>query len=192
MSPTVYPSGSAREKLYFAIGACSLGAILVASSENGVVCITLGDEPDQLLKDLQDRFPAATPVGAGSEYEQVVASVVGLVESPGSGLDLPMDVRGTAFQQQVWQALRAIPAGQTRHYAEVARHIGQPTSARAVARACGANPIAVAIPCHRVVRQDGALSGYRWGIERKRALLEREKDDLASQVRSSRDPAGST
>ena len=174
MSPAAYRSGGARETLHFAVGTCSLGAILVASSERGVVCITLGDDPELLLRDLQDRFPAARLSGADTDYEQVVAKVVGMVESPGTAPDLPLDIRGTAFQQRVWQALRAIPTGQTRSYAEVARAIGQPTSARAVARACGANAIAVAIPCHRVVRQDGALSGYRWGIERKRTLLERE------------------
>lgn len=175
MSPTAYRSGGARETLHFAVGECSLGTILVASSAKGVVCVTLGDEADLLVEDLQDRFPAATLVGADADYEQVIAQVVGMVESPGTGLDLPLDVRGTAFQQRVWQALRAIPAGQTRSYSEIARDIGQPTSARAVARACGANAIAVAIPCHRVVRQDGALSGYRWGIARKRSLLEAER-----------------
>ena len=174
MSPTTYQSGGACETLKFAVGECSLGAILVASSAKGVVCVTLGDEAEPLVEDLQDRFPAAKLVGADADYEQVIAQVVGMVESPGTGSDLPLDVRGTAFQQRVWQALRAIPAGQTRSYAEIARAISQPTSARAVARACGANAIAVAIPCHRVVRQDGALSGYRWGIERKRALLARE------------------
>lgn len=177
MSPAVNRSGNAREKLYFAIGACSLGAILVASSTRGVVCVTLGDEPDELIQDLQSRFPAATLVGADPDYEQLVASVVGLVETPDPDFHLPMDLRGTAFQLQVWQALRAIPAGQTMSYADIARKIGHPTAARAVAGACGANPIAVAIPCHRVVRQDGALSGYRWGIERKRILLAREAGD---------------
>lgn len=175
MSPAAYRSGGARETLHFAVGACSLGAILVASSERGVVCVTLGDDPDLLLMDLQDRFPAAHLSGADADYEQVVAQVVGMVESPDTAPDLPLDIRGTAFQQRVWQALRAIPAGETRSYAEVACAIGQPTSARAVARACGANAIAVAIPCHRVVRQDGALSGYRWGIERKQVLLAREQ-----------------
>ena len=174
MSPTTYRSGGARETLHFAVGECSLGAVLVASSAKGVVCVTLGDDADSLVGDLQDRFPAATLVGADADYEQLIAKVVGMVESPGTGADLPLDVRGTAFQQRVWQALRAIPAGQTRSYTEIARAIGQPSSARAVARACGANAVAVAIPCHRVVRQDGALSGYRWGIERKRALLARE------------------
>lgn len=179
MTPTAYRSGGVRETLHFAVGTCSLGAILVASSEKGVVCVTLGHDAGLLVTDLQDRFPAATLVGADAGYEQVIAQVVGMVESPGIDSDLPLDIRGTVFQQRVWQALRAIPAGQTMSYAEVARQIGQPTSARAVARACGANAIAVAIPCHRVVRQDGGLSGYRWGIDRKRALLDREAGSTA-------------
>lgn len=174
MTARTYRAGGDHEQLFFAVGQTSLGALLVASSARGVACVTLGDEPEQLIRDLQDRFPAATLVGADADYEKVVALVAGIVESPGTDLDLPLDLRGTAFQQRVWQALRAIPAGQTRSYTEIARAIGQPSSARAVARACGANAVAVAIPCHRVVRQDGALSGYRWGIERKRALLARE------------------
>ncbi|WP_150276347.1 bifunctional DNA-binding transcriptional regulator/O6-methylguanine-DNA methyltransferase Ada [Halopseudomonas salina] len=180
MTPMTYRAGGPREQLHFAVGDTSLGAILVASSARGIVCVTLGDDPEQLIRDLQDRFPAASLIGADEDYERVVAQVVGLVEAPAKGLDLPLDVRGTAFQQRVWQALRAIPCGQTMSYAEVARDIGQPTSARAVARACGANAIALAIPCHRVVRQDGGLSGYRWGIERKRVLLERETDYASS------------
>lgn len=191
MTPKAYRAGGAQEQLHFAVGESSLGAILVASSPRGVVCVTLGDEPEQLVADLQDRFPAATLMGADADYEQVVAQVVGLVEHPEKGLGLPLDIRGTAFQQRVWQALQTIPAGQTRSYAEIARLIGQPSSARAVARACGANAIAVAIPCHRVVRQDGALSGYRWGIERKRALLEREQDEGLTPGLSARERANS-
>ncbi len=181
MTPKTYRAGGANEQLHFAVGDTSLGAILVASSAKGVVCVTLGDEPEQLIRDLQERFPAASLIGADADYERVAAQLVGLVEAPGKSLDLPLDVRGTAFQQRVWQALQAIPCGQKMSYAEVANLIGQPTAARAVARACGANAIAVAIPCHRVVRQDGGLSGYRWGIERKRALLQREADGT-SQV----------
>jgi AraC family transcriptional regulator of adaptative response/methylated-DNA-[protein]-cysteine methyltransferase len=145
-----------------------------------VVCIILGDEPAQLIQNVQDRFPAATMINAGADYKSIIARVVAMVETPGINLDLPLDIRGTAFQQQVWQALRAIPPGQTMSYADVARYIDQPTSARAVAGACAANGIAVAIPCHRVVRQDGALSGYRWGIERKRTLLAREADNMTN------------
>jgi AraC family transcriptional regulator of adaptative response/methylated-DNA-[protein]-cysteine methyltransferase len=146
----------------------------VAASEVGVCAILIGDDPDALARDLQDRFPRAELIGGDPGFEQLVAKVVGLVEAPGLGLDLPLDVRGTAFQQRVWQALRDIPAGRTVSYADLARRIGAPKSVRAVAQACGANALAVAIPCHRVVRNDGALAGYRWGVERKRALLERE------------------
>jgi AraC family transcriptional regulator of adaptative response/methylated-DNA-[protein]-cysteine methyltransferase len=139
-----------------------------------VCAILIGDDPDALARDLQDRFPRAKLIGGDAGFEQLVAKVVGLVEAPRLGLDLPLDVRGTAFQQRVWQALRDIPAGNTVSYADLARRIGAPKSVRAVAQACGANALAVAIPCHRVVRNDGALAGYRWGVERKRALLERE------------------
>lgn len=174
MTPTAYRAGGADTDIRFAVGACSLGAILVARSDRGVCAIMLGDDPDRLARDLQDRFPRARLIGGDAGFERWVAKVVGLVEAPGAGLDLPLDVRGTAFQQRVWQALRRIPAGRTASYTEIARRIGAPKSVRAVAQACGANPLAVAIPCHRVVRSDGALSGYRWGVARKRALLERE------------------
>ncbi|HZP94376.1 MAG TPA: bifunctional DNA-binding transcriptional regulator/O6-methylguanine-DNA methyltransferase Ada [Burkholderiales bacterium] len=174
MKPTAYRAGGANASIRFAVGQCSLGAILVAATAKGVCAILLGEEPDRLVRDLQDQFPRAELIGADRDFEQLVAKVVGFVEAPGLGLDLPLDVRGTAFQQRVWQALRAIPAGATVSYTDIAKRIGSPRSVRAVARACAANAIAVAIPCHRVVRNDGALSGYRWGVERKRALLERE------------------
>ncbi|GAA4339834.1 bifunctional DNA-binding transcriptional regulator/O6-methylguanine-DNA methyltransferase Ada [Variovorax defluvii] len=174
MTPARFRAGGADAQIRFAIGQCALGAILVAQSERGVCAIALGDDPDALARELQDRFPRARLIGGDAEFEQLVARVVGFVEAPGVGLDLPLDVRGTAFQRRVWQALREIPPGSTASYAEIAQRIGSPTSVRAVAQACGANPVAVAIPCHRVVRSDGALSGYRWGVERKRALLARE------------------
>ncbi|MGH6623451.1 MAG: bifunctional DNA-binding transcriptional regulator/O6-methylguanine-DNA methyltransferase Ada, partial [Burkholderiaceae bacterium] len=176
MKPTDYRAGGANAQIRFAIGECSLGSILVAASERGVCSILLGDDPDQLARDLQDRFPRAHLIGGDAEFERLVAHVVGFVETPGRGLDLPLDVRGTAFQQRVWQALREIPAGRTVSYTQVAHRIGAPTSVRAVAQAVAANSLAVAIPCHRVVRSDGALSGYRWGVARKRALLDREAD----------------
>jgi AraC family transcriptional regulator of adaptative response/methylated-DNA-[protein]-cysteine methyltransferase len=174
MTPTDFRAGGANTGIRFAIGECSLGSILVASTEKGVCAIFLGDDPDALARDLQDRFPHAELIGGDADFEELVAKVIGFVEAPSLGLDLPLDVRGTAFQQRVWQALREIPAGSKASYADIAKRIGAPKSVRAVAQACVANPIAVAIPCHRVVRNDGALSGYRWGVERKRALLERE------------------
>jgi len=174
MTPTRYRAGGADTEIRFAIGQCSLGAILVARSDRGVCAILLGDDADTLARDLQDRFPRAMLVGGDAEFEQWVARVVGFVEAPALGLDLPLDVRGTAFQQRVWQALQAIPVGETASYSEIAARIGAPKATRAVAQACSANALAVAIPCHRVVRNDGAISGYRWGVERKRALLARE------------------
>jgi AraC family transcriptional regulator, regulatory protein of adaptative response / methylated-DNA-[protein]-cysteine methyltransferase len=174
MTPTEFRAGGARAEIRFAIGECSLGSILVARSAKGVCAILLGDDPEALARDLQDRFPRANFIGGEQEFERLVAKIVGFVEAPAIGLDLPLDVRGTAFQQRVWQALRKIPAGSTASYSDIAQRIGAPKSVRAVAHACAANTIAIAIPCHRVVRSDGALSGYRWGVERKRALLERE------------------
>ncbi len=174
MTPTNYRAGGTNMDIRFAVGECSLGSILVATSDRGVCAILLGDDPDELARELQDRFPRAMLIGGDAGFEELVAKVVGLVESPRLGLDLPLDVRGTAFQQRVWQALREIPAGKTVSYTEIAKRIGVPKSVRAVAQACSANSLAVAIPCHRVVRHDGGLSGYRWGVERKRALLERE------------------
>jgi len=174
MTPTAFRAGGNGAAIRFAVGECSLGSILVAATDKGVCAIQFGDDPDALLRELQDRFPKARLIGADKDFERMVARVVGFVEAPAQGFDLPLDVRGTAFQQRVWQALRAIPSGATASYAEIAERIGQPKAVRAVARACASNGIAVAIPCHRVVRRDGALSGYRWGVERRRALLERE------------------
>jgi len=175
MTPKRFRAGGGETRIHFAVGECSLGSILVARSERGVCAILLGDDPEALAHALQDRFPRADLIGGDAEFEKLVARVVGFVERPERGLELPLDVRGTAFQQRVWQALCTIPPGETASYAEIARRIGRPRSVRAVAQACGANALAVAIPCHRVVRRDGAPSGYRWGVERKRALLEREK-----------------
>ncbi len=179
MTPSRYRAGGARETLCFAIGQCSLGAILVASSARGVAAILIGDDADTLARDLQDGFPHARLIGGDIGYETLVATVVGLVEAPHLGCTLPLDIRGTAFQQRVWQALQEIPAGSTASYTEIAARIGRPGSVRAVAGACAANTLAVAIPCHRVVRRDGGLSGYRWGIERKRALVDREAGSAA-------------
>lgn len=174
MTPTDYRKGGANSDIRFAVGECFLGSILVAQSQRGICAILLGDDPNRLVQDLQDQFHTATLIGGDAQFEQLIAQVVGFIEAPGLGLDLPLDLQGTAFQQRVWQALRSIPPGSTVSYAEIAQRIGAPTSFRAVAQACGANSLAVAIPCHRVVRSDGGLSGYRWGVERKRQLLEHE------------------
>ena len=176
MAPASYRRGGRAEIIRFALGECSLGSILVAATEKGVCAILLGDDPDGLLRDLEKRFANARLVGGDEAFEGRVARVIALVEAPALGHDLPLDVRGTAFQQRVWQALQAIAPGSTASYAEIADRVGAPGAARAVAQACGSNPVAVAIPCHRVVRRDGALSGYRWGVERKRVLLEREAE----------------
>jgi len=174
MTPARYRSGGTGETIRFAVGDCSLGAVLVAATDKGICAILLGDDADVLVRDLQDRFHEAKLIGGDKAFEKWVAKVLGFVEAPAVGLDLPLDVRGTVFQQRVWQALRDIPPGETASYSMIADRIGAPKSARAVAGACAANPIAVAIPCHRVVRTDGGLSGYRWGVERKQALLDRE------------------
>ena len=174
MTPSQYRAGGTNEEIKFAVGQTSLGAILVASSKKGVAAILLGNDPDELVRNLQDRFPKAHLIGADRNYEALVARVVAFVEKPGIGLSLPLDVRGTAFQQRVWRALHEIPVGETVSYAEIARRIGCPKAVRAVAGACAENKLAVAIPCHRVVRIDGSLSGYAWGVERKRILLDRE------------------
>jgi len=174
MVPSAYRSGGNGEQIRFAIAQCSLGSILVAATDRGVCAITLGDEPEALLHDLQDRFPRAQLRGGDDDFDRTVAAVLGFVEAPAAGLDLPLDLRGTSFQLRVWQALRAVPPGTTVSYAEIARRLGIPKASRAVGAAIAANPVAVVVPCHRVIRSDGALSGYHWGVERKRALLERE------------------
>jgi AraC family transcriptional regulator of adaptative response/methylated-DNA-[protein]-cysteine methyltransferase len=174
MTPLRYRSGGGGEVIRFAVAACSLGALLVAATGKGICSILLGDDPEALVRDVQDRFPKAELIGAEPAFEATVAQVVAFVEAPRIGLELPLDLRGTAFQQRVWQALRSIPAGRTVGYAELAAQLGMPQGARAVAGACAANPVAIAVPCHRVVRNDGSISGYRWGVERKKTLLERE------------------
>ena len=174
MTPTDFRSGGAGQAIRYAIGTCSLGSVLVAASEKGVCAILFGDEPESLGKELQVMFPRARLIGGDKAFEKLTAKVLAFVEDPAKGLDLPLDVRGTAFQHRVWEALRRIPVGSTASYAEIAEKIGAPQAVRAVARACATNRIAVAIPCHRVVRSDGGLSGYRGGVERKRALLAKE------------------
>ena len=179
MTASRYRAGGAQTTIRFAVGECSLGSILVAQSDRGICAILMGDDPDALVRDLQDTFRKAELIGGDAGFEDLVARVVGLIEAPSIGLELPLDVRGTAFQERVWQALREVPPGSTTSYAEIAARIGAPKAVRAVAQACAANHIAVAIPCHRVIRRDGNTSGYRWGVERKLALLEREAQSAA-------------
>lgn len=167
-------------RIRYAVSACSLGSLLVAATSKGVCAIFLGDDPQQLVRDLQARFPRATLAAGDDAFERWVSQVVGFVEAPQRGLSLPLDQQGTAFQKQVWQALQALLPGERITYGELAQRLGVPKAVRAVAGACAANTLAVAVPCHRVVRQGGGLSGYRWGVERKRALLERESLGLGA------------
>ena len=187
MAPNCFRNGGAGTTIRFAASECSLGSVLVGSTGKGVCAIFLGDQADALAQELQHRFPKARLVGGDADFERIVSQVIGLVEAPQIGLELPLDVQGTAFQQRVWQALRDIPPGRTASYTDIAGRIGMPKAVRAVAQACGANPLAVAIPCHRVVRRDGQLSGYRWGVERKRSLLQRER--AASRRQTAHHPA---
>ena len=174
MLPGTYRKGGREASIRYGIGRSSLGPVLAAASDRGICAILLGDDAAELVEDLERRFPNARAIEADAGFEASLAAVVALVEEPATGIDLPLDIRGTAFQQRVWQALRAIPAGETRSYAEIADAIGAPRAARAVAGACAANRLAVAVPCHRIVHRDGTVSGYRWGVERKRALLKKE------------------
>lgn len=175
MTPTRRRAGGVGETIRFAVGECSLGSILVATTPKGICSILLGDSPEEILDSFQRQFPKADLIGGDASFEEWVAKVVAFVDDPQIGLDLPLDIRGTAFQKRVWQALREIPHGETASYAEIAQKIGAPKAVRAVAGACASNKLAIAIPCHRVVKSDGALSGYRWGIDRKRSLLIQER-----------------
>jgi len=175
MTPSRYRVGGAGETIRFAHGTCSLGSVLVAATARGICAISLGDAPAALQADLRMRFPRAELAPADTKFARLVRQVVALIETPERSTALPLDIRGTAFQQRVWQALNRIPVGSRMSYAELARRIGAPNAVRAVGHACAANTIAVAIPCHRAVRSDGTLAGYRWGIERKQVLLERER-----------------
>ena len=183
MQPDVYRRGGQGEKIRFAVAQCWLGASLVAATEQGICAVALGSEPEPLLQQLQDRFPHADLAPGDAAFEQTLAQVLAALDDPRQGTALPLDIRGTAFQQRVWQALRAVPPGITLTYAELAARIGQPNAVRAVANACARNEIALLIPCHRIVRLDGTPSGYRWGIARKAALLAHEagsRDDAPS------------
>ena len=176
MTAQTYRRGGQSSDIHYSTGECSLGRCLVALSERGVCAVLLGDNDAQLLTELQQTLPAARYLMADAAFSQQIATVIASINQPDSTLSLPLDIRGTAFQQQVWQALLAIPAGETRSYQQVADSIGKPKAVRAVASACAANRLAIVVPCHRVVRGDGALSGYRWGVTRKAALLQREKE----------------
>jgi AraC family transcriptional regulator of adaptative response/methylated-DNA-[protein]-cysteine methyltransferase len=181
MPARAFRAGGAERAIRFAIGECTLGSILVAATTQGLCALLLGSDADALLRELQERFPKACLIGADAAFDRLVGTVIGLVEQPGpEALALPLDLRGTAFQHRVWDALRRVPAGQTLSYAELARRVGLTHGARAVARAVAANPVAVVVPCHRVVRSDGSAGGYRWGLARKRALLAREAGDTAT------------
>ena len=166
------PANDPHETLCYAIGDSMLGTVLVASSAKGVASILIGDDPAVLIEELKGKFPGATL--RATDDSRIVDRVAGLIENPSVRVDFPLDIRGTRFQKKVWAALRAIPAGVTATYSALAGRIGEPNAVRAVASACAANKLAVAIPCHRVPRTDGSLSGYRWGVQRKRALIERE------------------
>jgi AraC family transcriptional regulator of adaptative response/methylated-DNA-[protein]-cysteine methyltransferase len=183
MAPTDFREGGPGQDIRFAIAECSLGPVLIAASEKGVCAILFGDNPEALERDLQDQFPRARLIGGDKSFQELTAKVVAFVENPAKSLDLPLDIRGTAFQHRVWDALRRIPVGSTASYAEIARKIGAPKAVRAVARACATNRIAVAIPCHRVIGSDGSLTGYRGGIERKRALLVKEAKEAKNKFK---------
>ena len=179
MTPSRRRAGAAGDSIRYGLAKTSLGWLLAAATGRGICQISLGDSPGALIRHLGERFPRAVLREGDREFARRVARVAAFVESPRRGLDLPLDIRGTAFQRRVWNALRAIPPGKTASYGEVARRIGRPAAARAVAQACASNDLAVAIPCHRVVRGDGTLGGYRGGVDRKRALLEREAKGIA-------------
>ena len=174
MTATAYRTGAPGVAIRVTVAPCTLGWVLVAATPVGLCAVQLGDDPDGLLDAFHTRFHAGEIEVGDGDLDDLVARVVALVDAPGTGTDLPLDVQGTAFQERVWRALRQIPPGTTVTYSELAGRLGLPAGARAVAAACAANRIAVAIPCHRVVRADGSLAGYRWGVERKAALLARE------------------
>jgi AraC family transcriptional regulator of adaptative response/methylated-DNA-[protein]-cysteine methyltransferase len=179
MTATHFKNGGCSETLYYSIGACSFGSILVARSEKGICAILIHDDDQPLLADLQKRFPKATLIEDQDDFKHWLAQIVHFVEEPKKGLELPLDIRGTLFQQRVWQRLQKIPLGTTASYTDIATQLGDPKAVRAVASACAANPIALLVPCHRVVRSDGAISGYRWGVENKRMLIAREAKAVA-------------
>jgi len=174
MTPTHFKNGGHSETIYYSIGICSFGAILVARSEKGICSILIHNDDNPILADLQKRFPKATLIKDQIDFNHWLAQVIQFVETPKQNLELPLDIRGTVFQQRVWQLLQKIPLGRTASYTDIATQLGDPKAVRAVAKACAANPIALLVPCHRVIRSDGGISGYRWGVENKLALISRE------------------
>lgn len=175
MTPGQYKSGGTGMNISYAIGDSSLGKILVAATERGICAIFLDNDADPMVADLRQRFPKASIGPAGEDFAETVAKVAAFAENPKNGIDLPLDLRGTAFQLRVWNALRDIPPGKTTTYGEIAKQIGAPDAVRAVGTACGANHVSLVVPCHRVIGKDGKLTGYRWGVERKKKLLDRER-----------------
>lgn len=175
MKPKQYKVGGKGETIQYGVTECILGWVLVAATERGICSIELGDDVTALVLQTQKRFPAATIKKAGSDFKCVIEDVVDFVHTPTSDFNLPLDIQGTVFQQKVWSVLKDIEPGKTMSYTEVAEKIGNPHAVRAVATACAANKLAVVIPCHRVISKSGKLSGYRWGVARKKALLENEK-----------------
>jgi AraC family transcriptional regulator of adaptative response/methylated-DNA-[protein]-cysteine methyltransferase len=177
MSPGDYKAGGRGQTIWYALTESVVGRVLIAGTAQGVCAIFFGEADESLETELRARFPNAHLVAAGGELRECVAETVAFIELPKGAFRLPLDVQGTAFQRKVWEALREIPFGETGTYTEIARRIGSPSATRAVANACGANPAAVAVPCHRVLRSDGGLGGYRWGVDRKRQLLKRERGE---------------
>jgi AraC family transcriptional regulator, regulatory protein of adaptative response / methylated-DNA-[protein]-cysteine methyltransferase len=175
MSPTRFRNGGVDESIRFAITRCGLGFLLVAGTERGVCSVMLGDDAVELERSLRQQFSAASIVHDANGMEKQMEAILAAMTDHPVSVDLPLDVRATAFQARVWQALRQIPRGETRSYAQLAEAIGQPTAVRAVARACASNPVAITVPCHRVIGSDGSLTGYRWGVERKKTLLDVER-----------------
>lgn len=177
MGAATYRKGGQGMEIRYACAESHLGPVLAAFTENGVCSIEFGESKEGLVRALAERFPLAELRDGGPHLQKEVSEIVAFIRTPAKGLSLPLDIQGTAFQQRVWKALRAIPAGETRTYSQVAESLGMPGSVRAVASACAKNGIAVAVPCHRVVRKDGGLAGYRWGVERKQALLDAESEE---------------
>jgi AraC family transcriptional regulator, regulatory protein of adaptative response / methylated-DNA-[protein]-cysteine methyltransferase len=175
MTPKTYQQQGQKTQIISSVVACSLGYLLVATTAKGICSVKLGDRPKELIQTLTEEFQQATIIRDDQRHQDWIKKILNLITGTESNPDLPLDIRGTAFQQQVWQALRKIPYGETKTYSEIAQDLGKPKAVRAIGNACGANPVALIIPCHRVVRNDGSLGGYRWGIERKQQLIEQEQ-----------------